>query len=285
MSKVAEKTKRKSQFYEDLMREKGKIIYHLVKEHKYTWQTIADMKNDDIRKIYKDMPNTIQKSITNYYNLCYDMIKESTFVFYSLHGRTQSTPQAIRTYMKRYCKKFHRPFPEEVRVNDNIRFTPSNFLDMNKHFFDEVKVMQLDNRKSSPKVDKEELLNKKMNVDKLVNTAVSENPSVAIAQKELVIELSALTKHKVQDILEMKIEDIQNIFDKLSDKGKAMVSIVLGEFTVHNMNYTRDTNFFVTFGSRYGEPHKIQRNSLSMFFSYAYEKYGYVRKNNQIIVA
>lgn len=271
------KEKRKSQFYEDLMREKGKIIYHLVTEHKYTWQMIANMKNNDIRKIYNDMPSVIQKSITNYYNLCYDAIKESNFVFYSLHGCKQSTPQAIRTYMKRYCEKFHKAFPEEVRINNNVHFTPNNFLDMNKHFFDEVKVTQLDERN----YDKKDYDNYK----ELVNETIPDNPSVAIAQKELVIELSSITNYKVPDILEMKIEDIQYLFDKLSDKGKTMVSIVLGEFTIHGINYTKDTNFFMTFGSRYGEPHKIRASSLSMFFSYAYEKYGYLRKNNKIVVA
>jgi hypothetical protein len=281
MAQATEKTKRKSQFYEDLMREKGKIIYYLVKEHKYTWKTIADMKNEDIRKIYNDMPNTIQKSITNYYNLCYDAIKESTYVFYSLHGHEQSTPQAIRTYMKRYCEKFHKPFPEEVRVNDNVHFTTNNFMDMNEQFF-KVSVNQLD--KPERKLVK---LPKVRETYKgfLKKDASTKSIPVPTAQKELVIELSRRTGYKVLEILDMTVYDVMKFYDDFSDEMRTYVRIVLDEFDANKMECKDDTPFFVTFGTRYGTPHKIMKSSLSMFFSYAYEKYGYARKDNKIVVA
>lgn len=283
MAQTTEKAKRKSQFYEDLMREKGKIIYYLVKEHKYTWKTIADMKNEDIRKIYNNMPNTIQKSITNYYNLCYDVIKESTYVFYSLHGHEKSTPQAIRTYMKRYCEKFHKPFPEEVRVNDNVHFTTNNFMDMNEQFF-KVSVNQLDKPERRlvklPKVKETYKGLLKKEPKKSI-----EDISVSTAQKEIVIELSRITEYKVLEILDMTVYDIMHFYDNFSDEMRTYVRIVLDEFDANKMECKDDTPFFVTFGTRYGTPHKIMKSSLSMFFSYAYEKYGYARKDNKIVVA
>ena len=274
------KEKRKSQFYENLMQEKGKIIYYLVKDKHYTWQQIADLTNNDIRNIYEKLPTYIQKSISNYYNLCYDMIKSSSFVFYSLRGRDKSTPKGIRTYMQRYCKKFNKPFPEEVRINNTVHFTPNNFLAMNERFF---KVTQLDKRENSEK-ELIKLPKVKETYKGFFKQKVTKDISVSVAQKEIIIELSRCTDYKVSDMLDMRIYDIMQFFDNFSDEAKGFVQIVLDEFDANKLKYNSNTFFFMTFGTRYGTPHKIMKSSLSMFFSYAYEKYGYMREDNRIIV-
>jgi hypothetical protein len=94
-----------------------------------------------------------------------------------------------------------------------------------------------------------------------------------------------VTEYKVLEILDMTVYDIMHFYDNFSDEMRTYVKIVLDEFDANKMDCKADTPFFVTFGTRYGTPHKIMKSSLSMFFSYAYEKYGYARKDNKIVVA